>query len=64
MIMSRDEWIALGAAALRAEDKNRKENDLRPYSETNLRYDIAARIVYDIFVDASIQLGRSNDSPV
>lgn len=55
--MTKDEWIALGAAALRAEDKYRRENNIRPYSDTTLRYDIAARIVYEAFVEESLRTG-------
>lgn len=53
--MTRDEWIALGAAALKAEDKYRRENNMRCYSVDNLRYEVAARVVYDAFVEESLR---------
>ena len=47
--MTSAEMIAIGAEALRAEDRYRRENNIRPYSDTTLRYDVAARIVYEAF---------------
>ena len=54
MAHTREEWIAIGAKALREQDKRRRENGERPYSDSAHRYVMAASIVYDAFVAASL----------